>query len=62
MHSVLVVKMDNQKISKRAHQRIPLGRMANVEEYQGVIVFLLSDASAYMNGAIIPFEGGRSVW
>ena len=47
---------------KELHKRIPLGRMANVEEYQGAIVFLLSDASAYMNGAVIPFEGGRSVW
>ena len=47
---------------KELHKRIPLGRMANVEEYQGAIVFLMSDASAYMNGAVIPFEGGRSVW
>ena len=47
---------------KELNKRIPLGRMANVEEYQGAIVFLLSDSSAYMNGAVIPFEGGRSVW
>jgi NAD(P)-dependent dehydrogenase (short-subunit alcohol dehydrogenase family) len=47
---------------KELHARIPLGRMARVDEYQGTIVFLLSDASAYMNGAVIPMEGGRSVW
>ena len=47
---------------KELNKRIPLGRMANVEEYQGAIVFLMSDASAYMNGTVIPFEGGRSVW
>ena len=44
---------------KELHKRIPLGRMANVEEYQGAIVFLMSDASAYMNGAVIPFEEGE---
>jgi NAD(P)-dependent dehydrogenase (short-subunit alcohol dehydrogenase family) len=42
--------------------RIPLARMADLDEYQGVIVFLVSDASRYMNGAIISIDGGRSVW
>lgn len=47
---------------KELHARIPMRRMARVDEYQGAIVFLLSDASAYLNGAVIPMEGGRSVW
>ena len=47
---------------KEIHARIPLGRMSSVDEYQGAIVFLLSEASAYLNGAVIPMEGGRSVW
>ena len=47
---------------RELHARIPMGRMARVNEYQGVVVFLLSEASAYMNGAVIPMEGGRSVW
>ena len=47
---------------KELHARIPLGRMASVDEYQGAIVFLLTEASAYLNGAVIPMEGGRSVW
>ena len=41
---------------------IPMGRMATREEYRGVIQFLCSDASAYMNGQNIVIDGGRSVW
>lgn len=40
--------------------RIPLGRMANQNEYQGVLIWMLSDASSYLNGAVIPVDGGRS--
>jgi len=43
-------------------RRIPIGRMANANEYQGTLVWMLSDASSYLNGAIIPVEGGRIVW
>jgi len=42
--------------------RIPLARMAQLDEYQGIIIFLSSDESCYMNGAIISMDGGRSVW
>ena len=42
--------------------RIPMGRPAQPNEYQGVLVFMLSEASAYFNGAVVPMEGGRVVW
>ena len=42
--------------------RIPLNRLANPEEYQGTLVWMLSDASTYLTGAIIPVDGGRTVW
>jgi NAD(P)-dependent dehydrogenase (short-subunit alcohol dehydrogenase family) len=42
--------------------KIPMNRLANVNEYQGTLVWMLSDASSYLNGAIIPVDGGRTTW
>lgn len=38
--------------------RIPMKRWGNPEDLQGVVVFLASEASAYITGAVIPVDGG----
>ena len=37
-------------------------RLAEVDEYQGTLIWMLSDAASYLNGAIIPVDGGRTAW
>ena len=57
-----VEQAQSDEFIKDLSSRIPMGRMAKATEYQGAIIFLLSDASSYMNGAVIPIDGGRSAW
>ena len=47
---------------KEVSSRIPMNRLAQADEYQGTLLWMLSDASSYLNGAIVPIDGGRTAW
>ena len=47
---------------QEVYSRMPMNRLAKSDEYQGTLLWMLSDASSYLNDAIIPIEGGRTAW
>lgn len=51
-----------EEFLQRITSLIPLGRMARRDEYKAAVVFLLSQASAYMTGSVICIDGGRTCW
>jgi len=52
------VAMEDQTISRVIMDRTPVRRWGQVEELVGLVVYLASDSSRYMTGAIIPLDGG----
>ena len=52
----------SENFLKAISEKIPSGRMARPEEFQSTLLWMLCDASSYLNGAIVPVDGGRTAW
>jgi len=44
--------------ARRVAEHVPLGRIGTPDDVLGPVLFLLSDAAAYVNGAILRIDGG----
>ncbi|HEV2763732.1 MAG TPA: SDR family oxidoreductase [Pyrinomonadaceae bacterium] len=48
-----------EPVKERIKRRVPLARFGRIRDIETLAVFLCSDAAAYINGAIIPVDGGH---
>jgi NAD(P)-dependent dehydrogenase (short-subunit alcohol dehydrogenase family) len=48
-------------MGRRVLARIPSGRMASPDEVAWAILFLLSPLASYINGVLLPVDGGWMV-
>lgn len=53
---------DDPKTEERYNRSIPLRRLGQPDDFEGVAVFLASDSSRYMTGQALTVCGGSSMW
>jgi NAD(P)-dependent dehydrogenase (short-subunit alcohol dehydrogenase family) len=52
----------DEEFKRKFCERVPLGRMATAEDLCGPLVFLASQASAYVTGTELIVDGGFTAW
>lgn len=53
---------ENEKLRQAITDRIPMNRLAEPREISDVVVFLASDSSTFITGAVYPVDGGWTAW
>ena len=57
-----VYNNQDEEFVKEYCKKVPMGRMARKDEYNGLIQFLLSDGASYITGSNIIADGGFTAW
>ena len=52
---------DIEALLQRTLAKIPMGRVASVDEIAGAVAFLASSDSGYITGVTLPLDGGRTI-
>lgn len=55
------LKLPKEEVVKKFTSKVPLGRLARIEDVVAVTTFLASDAASYMTGQAINVTGGREM-
>lgn len=53
---------DRPEVEERIRKQIPLRRLGEPEDFEGIAVYLASDASRYMTGQALTVCGGSNMW
>jgi NAD(P)-dependent dehydrogenase (short-subunit alcohol dehydrogenase family) len=52
----------DEEFKRKFCHRVPMGRMATAEDLRGPLLFLASEASAYVTGTELIVDGGFTAW
>lgn len=56
-----ILNNQNNKFLNKVKKVIPMKRLAKINEYNDLILFLCSSSSSYMTGSIVVADGGRTI-
>ena len=69
VNAIVCAQVENQGLRDRMEadpvlrsnflRGLPIGRLGRPEEIKGLAILLASDASSFMTGALVPFDGGN---
>jgi len=57
-----VLGAQDESFQRKYGARVPLGRLATFDDLKGPLVFLASNASAYVTGHELRVDGGFTAW
>ena len=56
------MEKQSKKFQLKYSKKTFLNRMANYDEINGLVIYLISNNSSYMTGQNLIIDGGRTIW